>query len=254
MSKNDNERLKNLQNQMSEMNNDFEDMKRTREEAKKQLEAKFLDIYKKINSINENMDSENKRVNYSLKAFESKFEYLMEQFRNVFNQDFEAEKSYTRKTLNSHSDRLKRLEEMIMQEKRERMKQTDEHLNPLRTHLSNLQKEHEANKAERLQHKKEIYRNLDDNKFEVNEKLNRENDEMKTHATILKENTFKKLAIRDNYETDFKKHLFSDIQNLRDELFEEMSTRFSHQNQIVDNLSNFIKTFQDTLKIVGKDD
>jgi hypothetical protein len=33
----------------------------------------------------------------------------------------------------------------------------------------------------------------------------------------------------------------------------EMDNRFAHQNEIVDNISNFLKTFQDTLKIVGKD-
>lgn len=32
-----------------------------------------------------------------------------------------------------------------------------------------------------------------------------------------------------------------------------MDNRFDHQNQIIDNLSNIVKTFQDTLKVIGKD-
>ena len=45
----------------------------------------------------------------------------------------------------------------------------------------------------------------------------------------------------------------NDLKVLKDEIYYEMNNRFDHQNQIVDNISNFLKTFQDTLKIVGKD-
>ena len=72
-----NEKLDGLQGQIGEMHNDFEDMKRTREEARKQLEAKFLDIYKKIQTLKEALEAEAKRVNDSLRAFESKFTFLL---------------------------------------------------------------------------------------------------------------------------------------------------------------------------------
>jgi hypothetical protein len=32
-----------------------------------------------------------------------------------------------------------------------------------------------------------------------------------------------------------------------------MENRFSHQDQIIDNLSNVVKTFSDTLKVIGKE-
>lgn len=32
-----------------------------------------------------------------------------------------------------------------------------------------------------------------------------------------------------------------------------MDNRFDHQNQVVDHLSNVIKTIQGTLKVIGKD-
>jgi|JI10StandDraft_1071094.scaffolds.fasta_scaffold4283462_1 hypothetical protein len=38
---------------------------------------------------------------------------------------------------------------------------------------------------------------------------------------------------------------------LREELELEMECRFDAQDEILDNLSNSIKTFQDTMKIVG---
>ena len=34
-------------------------------------------------------------------------------------------------------------------------------------------------------------------------------------------------------------------------LEKEMHNRFEHQDKIVDNLSNIVKTIQDTLKVIG---
>ena len=43
-----------------------------------------------------------------------------------------------------------------------------------------------------------------------------------------------------------------EFKRLREQLELEMSERFDNQDEILDNLSNTIKTFQDTMKIVGK--
>ena len=69
----------------------------------------------------------------------------------------------------------------------------------------------------------------------------------------MKEEVVKDLAQRDKYFSDFQNKMTNDLKVLKDEIFYEMYNRFNHQNQIVDKISNFLKTFQDTLKIVGKD-
>lgn len=43
-----------------------------------------------------------------------------------------------------------------------------------------------------------------------------------------------------------------EFQKLREELENEMDDRFASQDEIIDNLSNSIKTFQDTMKIIGQ--
>jgi len=43
-----------------------------------------------------------------------------------------------------------------------------------------------------------------------------------------------------------------EFRRLREQLELEMSDRFDNQDEILDNLSNTIKTFQDTMKIVGQ--
>ena len=71
--------------------------------------------------------------------------------------------------------------------------------------------------------------------------------------TIMKEEVKKELEQRDKYFSDYQNKMQNDLKVLKDEIYYEMNNRFDHQNQIVDNISNFLKTFQDTLKIVGKD-
>ena len=63
----------------------------------------------------------------------------------------------------------------------------------------------------------------------------------------------KELATHDKYFTDFQNKMSNDLKVLKDEIYYEMNNRFDHQNEIIDNISNFLKTFQDTLKVIGKD-
>ena len=142
---------------------------------------------------------------------------------------------------------------MIITEREERLKQTDEQLNPIRSHLASLQKDYDNEKSERLQHEKEIYRHISDNVYDLNEKLNRENDDRNTKIALLREETAKELKQRDKYFGDFQGKMQGELKVLKDEIYNEMDNRFNHQNEIVDNISNFLKTFQDTLKVVGKD-
>jgi len=249
----ENEKLKGLQGQIGEMHNDFEDMKRTREEARKQLEAKFQDIYKRLQTMKENIEMEAKRTNDLLRAFQSKFEYQLNELKETIYKDFNEEKIITKSKFEAHEKVMEKLEKMIIAEREERLKQTDEQLNPIRAHLASLQKEQDNEKVERLQHEKEIYRHISDNVYEINEKLNREKDERNTKITLLREEKEKDLKMRDKSFGDFQNKMQNEIKIIKDEIYIEMDNRFAQQNEIVDNISNFLKTFQDTLKVVGKD-
>jgi hypothetical protein len=43
-----------------------------------------------------------------------------------------------------------------------------------------------------------------------------------------------------------------EFKKFREQLELEIDERFEHQDEILDNLSNTIKTFQETMKIVGQ--
>ena len=51
---------------------------------------------------------------------------------------------------------------------------------------------------------------------------------------------------------EFQKNARIEFQKYRETLENEMEDRFISQDEIIDNLSNSIKTFQDTMKIIGQ--
>ena len=248
----DNQKLKGLDGQMGEMKNDFEDMKRTREEARKQLEAKFQDIYKKLAALKEALETEAKRVNNSLKAFESKFICLLNELKDDLHKEMEEEKKFVRDKFDEHEKHLNDLEKKLEQEKEERLKQNQDTLGNIQNRLTTLEEAYKQEKIDREEGEKEIIRNINDNVYELNSKLDREKEDRNTKMKILNENIMNELGKRDKCISDLQNKNTDDLKVLKDELYAEMENRFAHQNQIIDNISNFLKTFQETLKIMGK--
>ena len=76
------------------------------------------------------------------------------------------------------------------------------------------------------------------------------------------ERTFKLEEMREEFANEMKtqtkdvqdhqKHTFEEFSKMKSDVDAEMSSRFAHQDEIIDNLSRFITKFQDTLKVVGK--
>jgi chromosome segregation ATPase len=90
------DQLNNLNKQILNMYEDFEDMKRARDDARKQLEARFLDIHKKMQYMQEALNSEGNRVNDSIKAFSSKFDFLLEELEINFYRSLKEEQAFTK--------------------------------------------------------------------------------------------------------------------------------------------------------------
>ena len=51
----------------------------------------------------------------------------------------------------------------------------------------------------------------------------------------------------------FEKNAILEADKFMDDLEKEMTSRFDHQNNMLDNMSRFVGKFQETLKIFGKD-
>eukprot|EP00824_Muranothrix_gubernata_P007478 TRINITY_DN19536_c0_g1_i1.p1 TRINITY_DN19536_c0_g1~~TRINITY_DN19536_c0_g1_i1.p1 ORF type:complete len:267 (-),score=87.26 TRINITY_DN19536_c0_g1_i1:20-820(-) len=251
--KKDNEKLHSLKGQMQDMGNAYEDMIRAREEAKKQLEAKFQDVYRKIQTNKEFTIAEGKRVNDTLKAFQSKFEFQLQEMENKFTHSMNEEKDFVRQQFDGVNQEMQRLEKMIIDEREERLRQTDENLRPIRLHLEQLQEAYDTEKATRIEREKEILQKLADEVYKLNEMVDKEKSERIFKTGELKDTFRDEMKMQTKFVENFQIKAMDEFNTMKKEIGEEMENRFEHQDEIIDHISNFIKTFQSTLKVVGKD-
>ena len=129
------------------------------------------------------------------------------------------------------------------------LKQNNDNLNNIQNKFTNLEKQYKQEKNNREENQKEIKTNINKNVKEINTKLESENKSIK----IFKENFMNELDKRDKSLADLQNKNTNDLKMLKEEVYAELENRFDHQNQIVNNISIFMKSFQEALSIMGKD-
>jgi len=89
--------------------------------------------------------------------------------------------------------------------------------------------------------------------FELTEALNKEiQDRTVKNKEMYDDLTYEVKMVR-QFAEDFKQKGTDEMNHITNNLIKEMNHRLSHQDDILDNLSNVVKTIQDTLKVLGKD-
>lgn len=132
----DNKPLKNMDKQLKEMDGDYNVMLMERIESKKQLKAKFQDIERKIQANRDFTKAEQKRVNDTLKAFRSKFEFKLRTLKELFEGKINAMRKYNREQFEISDNRLNDLESNIEKEVSDRIEETDDIMNDTQTTLT----------------------------------------------------------------------------------------------------------------------
>ena len=151
-----------LNSQMDEMKDDYKEMKRTREEAKKQLEAKFQDVYRKIQNTKDFIAAEGKRINDTLIAFQSKFEFKMKGLEDKMQNQHEEHVKSVEVRFTDVNSILLQLDKKIDEEKQDRLKQSDENLKEISQQLNQLMELYEAEKKSRIEKEKEILQKVEE--------------------------------------------------------------------------------------------
>ena len=248
-----NQKLENLEVQIGEMKNDFEEMKKVREEDNKQFGEKLGDIYIKLAEQKAGQEAETTRVNNLIKSLESKLDLSLKKIKDELTKEMEDEKKFVRDKFAQYEKNLNDLGEKWEQEKKEMLKQNNDNLNNIQNKFANLEKQYKQEKTNREENEKEIKTNINKNTKELNTKLESEKDDRNKNIKIFKENFMNELDKRDKSLADLQNKNTNDLKMLKEEVYAELENRFDHQNQIVNNISIFMKSFQEALSIMGKD-
>ena len=111
----------------------------------------------------------------------------------------------------------------------------------------------ETEKNTRVEREKEILQKISDEAYKISEELEKEKTERVLRVKELSDDTKYELKQQEKMTQDYFKKSKEEFIHIADNIEKEMDNRFEHQDNIVDNLSNMVGTFQDTLKVIGAD-
>ena len=114
-----------------------------------------------------------------------------------------------------------------------------------------LEEAQELEKNTRIQKEKEILQKLSDEVYKLNEKLDAEATERRDQSKRMFETLKYELKQQEKLTHDFHTKAVEEFHHVTNNIESEMNNRFEHQDKVVDNLSAMVKTFQNTLKVIG---
>lgn len=161
-------------------------------------------------------------------------------------------RAHNRREFDLANTRLEKLEEAINKEIEDRVTESDELIYQTRDDLQDLQSQFDEECQTQKDREKDILQALDDEKYKLNKKIDAERTDKSLTLGKFRDQTNKQLKMQHKYVEEFQKNAMIEFQKLRETLENEMDDRFVSQDEIIDNLSNSIKTFQDTMKIIGQ--
>ena len=94
---------------------------------------------------------------------------------------------------------------------------------------------------------------FDDETFNLKEDIAEEKTDRLLKLTQMKDNLEQVMKAVDKNLAFYKRDIHEDFEDMKEGIEKEIDIRLSHQDQIIENTGNFVKTFQTTLRILGKD-
>eukprot|EP00828_Plagiopyla_frontata_P005802 TRINITY_DN12414_c0_g1_i4.p1 TRINITY_DN12414_c0_g1~~TRINITY_DN12414_c0_g1_i4.p1 ORF type:complete len:223 (-),score=53.88 TRINITY_DN12414_c0_g1_i4:160-828(-) len=204
------------------------------------------DVYKR-------QAQEGKRINDTLLAFQEKFELKLKGLDNRLQKQHDDFSKEVNENFDMTNQRLEKLDEKIEEEKADRIKQQEDQFKALQEKLQSLQDQIDVEREERTEGEKNLLQKLADEAYNLNEGLDKEKTERIFKAKELRDYAEYELHKLQKLNEEFNEKTRDEFMHVTNNLEKEMINRFAHQDQIVDNLSNVVKTIQETLKVIGKD-
>ena len=231
--KKDNPKYKEMKHQLEIMKSDYQDMLVAREETNKQLEAKFQDIHRNIQGNFDFTDSEVKRVKDILKAFNSKFTHNLKLLREEYEEKISEFREYNKRRIQETNTRLDGIENVIMEMKEDRVQAP------------------EIERPPKIEKEQEILQALDDNVYELTKTVENEKTERRLNVGKFKDDAKDTLERYQKSITDFQTKTMNEFNKTKEKIEKDVFERLEAQDDLVDNLSNSIKNFQDTLNKIS---
>lgn len=243
-----NAKLTILAEEVERMSAVFEEANRAREEQRKIMDEMHQDLLRRIQMTRDYMTQEAKRLGDTTKSFTAKFEHELNSMKDELITMLKKKIAEVNHSLAGLETRSKELERAIEQEREDRIVQTEEVLGPIRNRVDRIMGELHAETKTRQGREQEIMKQL----LDAAERLNNDVDAEKFTREQLYM-SFKLMSERERQnledrQVQTRQDTDVNLRGIREELEKEVDSRIENQDGIVDNVTVFIKRFQENIK------
>jgi len=226
----------------------FEEANKARAEQRKLMDEMHQDLLRRIQMTRDYMTQEAKRLADTTKSFTAKFEHEIQSMKEELTTVLKNKISQVNHALALLDARNKELEQAIEVERQDRIRQMEEVLGPPRKRVDKIMGELHAETKTRQAREQVMMKQL----LDAAEYLNNDVDAEK----FLREQQymdFKLMSERERQSLEdrtvsTRQATQKSLAVLKTELEKEVDNRIVNQDGIVDNVTVFIKRFQENIK------
>lgn len=247
-----NAKLLKLAQEVERMSEVFEEANRARAEERQLREDMHNDLLRRIQLVRDYMGTETKRLSELMKDFTSKFEKDLQDVKDELMTKLNTKISVANQSLSRLENWSSELDRAIEQERQDRLRETEAVMAPIRKKVARVEEDLVLEQKIRQVRSEELMKDL----IEATDSLNNTLDVDKFN----REQYFKDLVLvtEDERKSLEKRQIVTreetsqGMDKRREALNQETENRIENQDGIVDNVTLFIKRFQENITEEGK--
>ena len=224
----ENENLTALKSQMKDMSAAFEVLKNTRIENKRKMEKKFEDTYDEIEENKEFTIASMNHVHDVVNQFQQKFQDELQKLGDDLKRQMDDEGEIFRKQWDDYHTRMDDCERRINQERDDRIKYHDDHLNPIRTQLKGIEDGLVKEKKLRITQEKKVIQEIKDESNNMQSDIKKEHQMRQQRMQDLDDQLTQDTDLTNKFLDNFESNATKSANTFLTDLESELDNRFKH--------------------------
>ena len=151
------------------------------------------------------------------------------------------------------NQRWQQLEGMLEQEKKDRIKDTLDTLDPVRAQLTNLEEELDFEIKYTIQMEKRLLKDVAKNIEDQHNVIKQEKQERTERLNDIYDMLIQEVQLQNKFFNDFEERTKRLFDKTIEDIETELNSRLAHQDNILNDLKFFVDKFGITMKVIGKD-
>jgi len=225
----------------------FEEANRARAEERQLRDDMHQDLLRRIQLVRDYMAQETKRLNELLKEFTSKFELELQEVKDELMTKLNTQVSIANQKLTRLEGWGVELEAAIEQERQDRLRETEAVMAPIRKKVARLEEDLVLEEKIRKNRSEELMKDLIEATDSLNNTLDVDKYNREQYFRDLEAVTLDERESLEKRQIIARDEQIKGVDKRRECLNEETDNRIENQDGIVDNVTLFVRRFQENM-------